>query len=221
MPNKKTIAQLFEESIERGLDTYEHVAKEIWGTVNVTTRRLAKEICFGIMYGQREGREPRSVSDSELAKLRDVGHRWRMTEEEIEEKLKQPIEIKSEYMCEPPNIPKYDEDSEQIPKADRPTFGELYGARLPLPESSVFTDGGWKPGEMRQSEDRMHRKGISTYVVEVFDDSGCEGKKYTIRADSALSARCMAFVIDGGFATGATNWDDGHIELALTYTVIL
>jgi len=212
MSNQKSIADLFKESVEQGLDPYEHVAKEIWGTVNVTTRRLAKEVCYGIMYGQGEARRARSVTDSELTKLRDMGHRWRLTEEEIEEKLKQPIEIKSEYMCEPPNI------QHVVPKS----AAELLGDHNML-EGREFRPNvpSWHSGDPQQSEDRIHRKGVATYVVEVFDDSGSESRKYTVHAASALDARCMAFILDGGCEAGLKHWDDGHIELAITYTVIL
>jgi hypothetical protein len=42
-----------------------------------------------------------------------------------------------------------------------------------------------------------------------------------IHACTALDARCMAFVLDGGCEAGLSHWDDGHIELAITYTRIV
>ena len=77
----------------------------------------------------------------------------------------------------------------------------------------------FSPAIFRQSEDRMHR--IVPFKVEVFNDSGFLGTIYTVHATSALDARCMAFVLDGGCAAGLTCFDGGHIELAITYTRIV
>jgi hypothetical protein len=68
-------------------------------------------------------------------------------------------------------------------------------------------------------EDRMHRVGVVPYKVKVFNDTGWD--TYTVHATSALDARCMAFVLDGGCEAGPKHWDDGHIELAITYTEIV
>ena len=72
--------------------------------------------------------------------------------------------------------------------------------------------------EIRQAEDRMYRAGVVPYKVEVFNH-GPTGALYTVHATSALDARCMAFVLDGGCKT--RHWDDGYIELAISYTKVV
>jgi hypothetical protein len=74
---------------------------------------------------------------------------------------------------------------------------------------------------LKQSEDRMHRVGVVPYKVEVHDDHTGTHAVYTVHATSALDARCMAFVLDGGCDHRLNHWDDGHIELALAHTEIV
>ncbi len=76
--------------------------------------------------------------------------------------------------------------------------------------------------EIRQSEDRMHQVCVLLYKIEVLDAAGGkDGRAYTVHATSALDARCIAFVLDGGCAAGLTCFDDEHIELAITYTRVV
>lgn len=75
--------------------------------------------------------------------------------------------------------------------------------------------------ERQQPEDRMCRAFVVPFKVEVFNDASDEGALYTVHATSALDARCMAFVLDGGCQLGLKHWDDGHIELALSHTKVI
>ena len=77
--------------------------------------------------------------------------------------------------------------------------------------------------QIKQSECRMYRVSVIPYKIEVLndDDDDDGGTIYTIHAASALDARCMAFVLDGGCEAGLKHWDDGHIELAITYTKVV
>ena len=79
----------------------------------------------------------------------------------------------------------------------------------------------YRGGANRQSENRIHREGVTPYKVEVLNVTGGDGTTYTVHATSALDARCMAFVLDGGCQLGLKHWDDGHIELALAHTEIV
>jgi hypothetical protein len=123
-------------------------------------------------------------------------------------------------------------------KAKSVAFGYQYGrqsnvdyAGLELAIASHFVSGS-----QRQAEDRMHRAGTITYKIRVFRESDvagvtCGGQgledldteytDYTVVAQSELDARCLAFVLDGGCEPGLTNFDDGHVELALTWTEVI
>jgi len=105
---------------------------------------------------------------------------------------------------------------------------EQIKARVPLEFKQMWMNEPFKQYDdcpvvdMPQSEGRMTRVGVVPFEVEVLDD-GTAGKctTYTVHATSALDARCMAFVLDGGCQIGLKHWDDGHIELALAYTEVV
>jgi|GEM_PF-3897979 len=77
------------------------------------------------------------------------------------------------------------------------------------------------PNSSKQTESRVHRVGIKPYKVEVLDDADGDSTVYTIHAADSLDARCMVFILAGGCEANLKHWDDGHIELALTYTRIV
>ncbi len=47
---EKTIKELIEEAQELGIDVHDHVAKELWGTVDTTTRQQAMQETYDAMY---------------------------------------------------------------------------------------------------------------------------------------------------------------------------
>jgi hypothetical protein len=121
---------------------------------------------------------------------------WKLTEEEI--KIRQTLkEFKQEHMNEP--FKQYN----NCPVMDLPP-----SALRPIKRGT------------RQSEDRMYRAFVVPFKVEAFNDLG-DGVVYTVHATSALDARCMAFVLDGGCQLGLKHWDDGCVELALAHTKVV
>ena len=120
---------------------------------------------------------------------------WKLTEEQI--KARTPKEFKQEWMGEPFEQP------------DHPVMKISRNSLRPIKRAA------------QQSEDRMYRAGVIPFKVEVLDDAGNDGTIYTIHATSALDARCMAFVLDGGCQLGLKHWSDGLIELALTHTKVI
>ena len=179
----KSIPDLIAEAAEKNINVYDYVAKEIWGTANVTTRRLAKDMCFGILYGKTPPPAP-------------------------------PTEFKQEYMCEwiPPNC---DEVREKF-KKNFPGFKAEHSEYADCPFMDVPTP---QYAEKRQPEDRMHRVGVKSYKIRVYSDG--DATDYIVYALSSLDARCIAFVLDGGCEPRMTNWDAGHIELAISYTEVI
>jgi len=139
MPNK-SIKELVEEALKLGVAVYDHVAQEVFGSVNMKTRRQAKEVTFGIMC---------------------VG------------------------------MPQFDY---MPPTTER---------------------------EAQQAEDRMHRVGVVPFEVKVLDDNTGNSSLYIVHATSALDARCVAFVLDGGSPAGLRYWGDSYVELAISHTEIV
>lgn len=85
----KTIEELIEEARELGVDIHTHVAKEMFGTVNMNTRQLAKQMTFGASYG----------GSPDVAKKLDSGYPLKLTEEQL--KARVPLKLTQEHMNEP------------------------------------------------------------------------------------------------------------------------
>jgi hypothetical protein len=103
------------------------------------------------------------------------------------------------------------------------TFCHLYGGKgkkvnaQPITMPAVHKDFTLKGAQTG----RTQRVGVQTYKVRVFHDTFDPPIDYTVAAIEPLDARCMAFILDGGCEPTLTDWDDGHIELALTWTEII
>lgn len=182
MPNK-SILELIEEAKQLGVDIHDHVAQEVFGTVDAKTRKQAKVVTFCHLYGgtgrmSEEGPSTQSIPPN----MQNSKYPWTMTKEQIEAQT--PREFKQEWMNAP--FQQYDD----CPAMD-----------VPPPQ------------------DRMHRVGVSEYVVWVFDDYGSAHRTYRVNTTSDLAARCIAFILDGGCKM--KHWDAAHIELALVYTEIV
>lgn len=195
----KTIPELIKEAQTLGVDIHDHVAEAMWGVVDGLSRKQAKQLTFCHLYGGKPSIQ-NLKNDRPAIQLSDPNVQnskcpWLMTEEEI--KTQVPKEFKQEGMGEP---------FEQSPvmKISQAVFRPFTSRR-----------------EIRQSEDRMYRAGVTPYKVEVLDAAGGNGTFYTVHATNALDARCMAFILDGGCRPELKHWDDGHIELAITYTRIV
>lgn len=62
---------------------------------------------------------------------------------------------------------------------------------------------------------------VMTFRIKVFTDSGSGSYRcYTIKAGSETDARVIAFCLDGGMAKDSNTLDQGHIELAKTWTEV-
>jgi hypothetical protein len=131
---------------------------------------------------------------SNVAKQQDITSPWTMTEEQIKARCRVPKDFKNEWMGEP----------------FKPCDDRTAAAR----SQAAFRTC------TRQAEDRIHRVGVVPFEVEVLNDIG-DSLTYTVHATSALDARCMAFVLDGGCQLGLKHWDDGHVELALAHTEVV
>jgi hypothetical protein len=112
-----------------------------------------------------------------------------------------------------------------IPEADKTgpvvfVDFETAGSPIVFSEPIQFKGRPFTPAEEMQAEDRMYRKGVSTHRIRVFHDDGTFANDYNIRATSALDARCLAFALDGGCGD-ISDFDDGHIELAITWTRVI
>jgi hypothetical protein len=187
----KPIKELIEEAQELGVNIHDHVAQELWGTVNMITRHSAKQYTFCHLYGGTAGNHKQIEGRAHPA---NRGGPWKMTEEQIKAQCQVPKDFKQTWMGEP--------------HEDRPVM-EMHS----VPYLRSMTER-----ETQQSEDRMHRVGVVPFEVKVSDGFGFH-VIYTIHATTALDARCMAFVLDYGHKT--KHWDDGHIERALACTEII
>jgi hypothetical protein len=88
----KPIKELIKEAQAIGVNLHDYVAQEVYGTVNMETRRRAKELTFGVLYG----------STANVAKKVDRGGPWKMTKEQTEVHNKaMSLEFKQEHMNEP------------------------------------------------------------------------------------------------------------------------
>ncbi len=59
------------------------------------------------------------------------------------------------------------------------------------------------------------------FRIRVFRDNDEKGRRYSIVADSENDARMIAFCLDGGMAHGSRDVEQGHVELAKTYTEVI
>lgn len=74
----------------------------------------------------------------------------------------------------------------------------------------------WWPNMPRKKSIRVKR-----WKVRVFQDHVCKPTVYTVYAVDQWDARIIAFALDGGFPYSMTEMEEGHTELAMTYTTIL
>lgn len=191
----KTIKELIEEAREFSYDIHDHVALEMFGGLDKSARHRAKQMVLCYLYG----------GTGDVAAKPAPNHSWKMTQEQIEAQSKATsLEFKQLWMGEPFKV------HDEVPV-------------MPMHSAAYLRSMSKHP----QAEDRMHRGGVLPYKVDVLDANtdfpGCSSRRtcYTIHATSALDARCMAFVLDGGCQSGLKHWDDGHIELALEHTEIV
>lgn len=184
-------------------DFYDNLAMELYGMCDEGTRRMAKIMAFGCLYGREQ--TPVGDESGPLKKHNSVTFDFKAMEVKLAQQLSSP----SPWLM----------TEEQIRQ------------QTPACLQTELNNVPWK------AEDRMHRVGTHTYKVRVFSDSGmsdvtCGGQgledldceqhnDYTVVAVSELDARCLAFVLDGGCEPGLTDFDAGHVELALTYTKVL
>jgi len=216
----KTIKELIEEAQDLGIDIRDHVAKEMFGTVNGATRRQAKRLTFCYLYGGT-GRTSRKDPDPQSIPIREPNIQkcpWTMTEEQIKAQSKIPVEFKNEWMGEP-----FEPGKEHPPTAVLPFFYRPPTTEQEIRQAEGRMHRSRPPAKHPQAEDRIYRGGVVPYKVKVFNDEDNTGNyfTYTVHATSDLDARCMAFVLDGGCQGGLKHWDEGYIELALTYTEIV
>ena len=191
----KTIKELIAEAQELGIDIHDHVAREMFESVDAKARHQAKMLTFCYLYGGT-GRLSSPCPNPQSIPIREPNSKgpWKMTQEQIEAQSKIPREFKNTWMGEP--FTHFDD----CPAVDMPNYD-----RPPTTKR-------------QQAEDRMHRVGVVPYKVEVFDDFGTLDI-YTIHTTSALDARCMATIIAKGHPTN--QWDDEQIELALACTKVV
>jgi len=62
---------------------------------------------------------------------------------------------------------------------------------------------------------------LKRWEVKVFQDGRLEAVNYIVIAADGMDAKTIAFCMDGGFASGLTEMEGGHIELIKMHTKIL
>jgi hypothetical protein len=78
---------------------------------------------------------------------------------------------------------------------------------------------GWDV-EMSLTDLKCQLEKVMTFRIKVSKEGGVGISYYTVKADSEMDARVIAFCLDGGMAEGSHVLEQGHIELAKTYTEV-
>lgn len=93
-----------------------------------------------------------------------------------------------------------------IHDAKRLVYSHLYGQESDAYKSAVFGQP-----TLRQ------------FQVKVFTDADLtpDYAIYTVTAVNELDARIIAFLLDGGCASGLTDFDAGHVELVKEWTEVI